>query len=83
MPAEFCRAAHLGLPHAPRHPPSELSAAPGALLDLGEFYKKNGQRARLSREVSDGVLRRLDAAEAALPARDASKRDVLSALLDL
>lgn len=43
---------------------SELTAA---IRQLGEFYLKNGQRARLSDEVGQALLARLDAAEAALP----------------
>lgn len=39
----------------------------GAIRQLGEFYLSNGQRARLSEEVGQALLARLDAAEAALP----------------
>ena len=43
---------------------TELTAA---IRQLGEFYLKNGQRARLSEEVGQALLAKLDAAEAALP----------------
>ncbi|KAI3435541.1 hypothetical protein D9Q98_001606 [Chlorella vulgaris] len=46
----------------------QLSAA---IQQLGQFYQQNGQRTRLSGEVGREVLNTLDAAEAALPLRDA------------
>ena len=39
----------------------------GAIRDIGEFYMKNGQRARLPENVGQALLARLDAAEIALP----------------
>lgn len=37
------------------------------IRELGEFYMKNGQRARLPEDVGQALLARLDAAEGALP----------------
>ncbi|EFN58701.1 hypothetical protein CHLNCDRAFT_140330 [Chlorella variabilis] len=45
----------------------QLSAA---IQLLGTFYQQNGQRTRLTGEVGQAVLDRLDAAEAALPMRE-------------
>ena len=39
----------------------------GTIKDLGEFYMKNGQRARLPEDVGKALLARLDVAEGALP----------------
>ncbi len=41
-----------------------------AIQLLGTFYQQNGQRSRLSSEVGQAVLDKLDAAEAALPMRE-------------
>ena len=41
--------------------------AAAALQQLGEFYMRRGQRARLPRADGDQLLRRLGAAELALP----------------
>ncbi|KAK9825441.1 hypothetical protein WJX81_008200 [Elliptochloris bilobata] len=43
-----------------------------ALQQLGEFYMRKGQRARLPRADGDQLLRRLGAAELALPPRPGS-----------
>ena len=38
-----------------------------ALADIGDFYRRNGARARMSAEVGDGIMAKLAAAEEALP----------------
>jgi hypothetical protein len=38
-----------------------------AIQELGEFYKANGQRARIDAAIAESILAKLDAAEAALP----------------
>lgn len=43
-----------------------LSAA-GTIKELGEFYRKKGQRARLPRFLGNELLAKLAAAENALP----------------
>jgi hypothetical protein len=48
-----------------------------AIQQLGAFYQRNGQRARLSGEAGRAVLDTLDAAEAALPQRDARTASLL------
>ncbi|KAI7845229.1 hypothetical protein COHA_001273 [Chlorella ohadii] len=44
-----------------------------AIQQLGTFYQRNGQRARLTSEAGQAVLDALDAAEAALPAQQEVK----------
>ena len=39
----------------------------GTIKQLGEFYKKKGQRARLPRALGDDLLAKLATAENALP----------------
>jgi hypothetical protein len=48
---------------------SGVRRAAAALQQLGEFYMRRGQRARLPRADGDQLLRRLGAAELALPPR--------------
>ena len=39
----------------------------GVIRQLGDFYKKQGQRSRLPRSVGEGLLAKLSAAQNALP----------------
>lgn len=49
------------------------------IRELGEFYRRNGQRARLPKEVGQSLLDRLGVAAAALPDKD--ERSLLDRLL--
>ena len=44
-----------------------LHGCAGVIRQLGDFYKKQGQRSRLPRSVGEGLLAKLDAAQNALP----------------
>ena len=46
---------------------SRMHAAAATIQQLGQFYMKNGQRARLPSSVGKELLERLDAAAIALP----------------
>jgi hypothetical protein len=50
-----------------------FSQITGALKDLGQFYQKNGQRARLKKDVAERVLGQLAAAESLLPPEEKNK----------
>lgn len=39
----------------------------GTIQELGQFYMKNGQRARMSSTAGKALLQRLDAAAVSLP----------------
>lgn len=45
-----------------------------SIQELGQFYQKNGQRARMNLGTGRSILDHLDAAEAALPEREEPKK---------
>lgn len=49
------------------------------IQELGDFYRRNGQRARLPQEVGQSLLERLGVAAAALPVKD--ERSLIDRLL--
>ncbi len=56
------------------HSPPHTTAT---IQELGEFYRRNGQRARLPQEVGQSLLDRLGVAAAALPEKERSLLDKL------
>lgn len=44
-----------------------VCTAAGTIQDLGQYYTKNGQRARMSTVAGNALLKRLDAAAVTLP----------------
>lgn len=53
---------------APTHPAwKKKTATTDALRQLGEFYQREGSRARLPQHLGDSLLAALDGARAALP----------------
>jgi len=45
-----------------------------SIQELGQFYQKNGQRARMNLSTGKSILDHLEAAEVALPEREEPKR---------
>ena len=54
------------------------SALTSALRELGGFYQKKGQRARLDRETAGKLLEELGEAERGLPAEKEKKKGLFS-----
>lgn len=61
LPVSMC------LQRMPYNNRCHVTTRAGTIQDLGQFYMKNGQRARMSTTAGQALLKRLDAAAVSLP----------------